>query len=99
MHLKYFLHVFFLKKLYLFASLVGENTVPNSLAYLAGVSFEGIQSESVKINPEKHKYEKEKYGPLEFEFAEKYPFIWNEYEKAGYITGYQVKVSSNINYE
>jgi hypothetical protein len=71
---------------------VGENTVPNSLAYLAGVSFEGIQSESVKINPEKQNYEKEKYGPLEFEFAEKYPFIWNEYEKAGYITGYQVNL-------
>ena len=64
---------------------VGENTIPNILAILAAVSYEGIQSDSVKINPEKEKYEK-----LDDKFADRYPLIWNEYERAGYITGYQI---------
>ena len=34
--------------------------------------------------------ERKKYENLDNKFADKYPFIFHEYENAGYITGYQV---------
>ena len=61
---------------------VGENTLPNILAILAGISYEGLHSESEKIIAEKEKYD--------IQYADSYPLIWNEYERAGYITGFQV---------
>ena len=64
---------------------VGENTLPNLFALLAGVSYEGFDSDFNKKNDEK-----EKYFNLDNYFADKYPFIFYEYENAGYITGYQV---------
>ena len=64
---------------------VGENTLPNIIAMLAGVSYEGFESDSIKVNMEKEKYEN-----LANKFADKNPFIFYEYENAGYITGYQV---------
>ena len=64
---------------------VGENTLPNIFALLAGVSYEGFESDSTKVNAERKKYDN-----LDNKFADKYPFIFHEYENAGYITGYQV---------
>ena len=71
--------------LYSAVNKVGENTLPNLFALLAGVSYEGFESDSNKKNDEK-----EKYSNLDNFFADKYPFIFYEYENAGYITAYQV---------
>ena len=66
-------------------NVVGENTLPNVLATLAGVFYEG--GESLNITSEKMKYETK-----EDNFIDKYPIIWNEYENLGYFTGYNVWV-------
>ena len=64
-------------------NIVGENTYPAMLALLAGISISGVSS--LKISSEKKKYYSIDQG-----FHDKYPFIWNYYEKIGYLTGYQV---------
>ena len=53
------------------------------LALLAGISFNGVQSLNISS-------EGEKYHSIDEGFHDKYPFIWNYYEKIGYLTGYQV---------
>ena len=64
-------------------NIVGENTYPAMLALLAGISFNGVQSLNISS-------EGEKYHSIDEGFHDKYPFIWNYYEKIGYLTGYQV---------
>ena len=64
-------------------NIVGENTYPAMLALLAGISFNGVQSLNISS-------EGDKYHSIDEGFYDKYPFIWNYYEKIGYLTGYQV---------
>jgi hypothetical protein len=69
--------------MYTSVNIVGENTVPNIIALLTGVVFEDVDSPN--ITSEKIQYQK-----IDEEFYDKYPFIWYEFEKLGYLTGYQV---------
>ena len=64
-------------------NIVGENTLPNVLATIAGVFYNG--GESLNITAEQMKYETK-----EDDFFDKYPIIWKEYENLGYLTGYNV---------
>ena len=57
-------------------NIVAENTFPNLMATLAGINVEETL--------EKRKYK------FNNGFFDKYPFIWNDFEKIGYLTGYQV---------
>ena len=64
-------------------NIVGENTLPNVLATISGVFYEG--GESLNITAEQMKYETK-----DDNFFDKYPIIWKEYENLGYFTGYNV---------
>ena len=66
-------------------NVVGENTLPNVLATMAGVFYEG--GESLNITAERMKYETKTD-----KFFDKYPIIWKEYENIGYLTGYNVYI-------
>ena len=70
--------------LYSSMNIVGENTLPNVLASMSGVCYEG--DESLNITAEQSKYE-----TVNDDFFDKFPIIWKEYEKLGYLTGYNVR--------
>ena len=65
--------------------IIGENTYPNLLALLAGIVVEGVESLNLTSDDDY-------YQSLNEKFYDKYPFIWNEYEKNGYLTGFQVNI-------
>ena len=69
--------------MYTMFNTVGENTLPNILPLYSGVVVEEIESLNIKSEYEELKIKDEGY-------FDKYPFIWYDYEKQGYLTGFQV---------
>jgi hypothetical protein len=67
--------------LYTSMNVVGENTYPNILALLSGIIVEGVDSVNMSMDIDRY---------MDDEFYDKFPFIWFEYEKLGYLTAYQV---------
>ena len=64
---------------------VGENTHPNLIPLFSGLVVEPI--ESLKLKPEVYKFSK-----LDNGFYDNLPFVWYDYEKKGYFTGYHVSL-------
>ena len=62
---------------------VGENTLPNLVAMMSGIFMTDIPGINVTS-------EFEMYKKIDEEYFDKYPFIWHRYEKAGYLTAFQV---------
>jgi hypothetical protein len=62
---------------------IGENTFPNLVPLLTGLVVESINS--LKLKSEVYSAVNQDEG-----YYDKLPFIWYEYEKYGYITGYHV---------
>jgi hypothetical protein len=69
--------------MYTMFSTVGENTHPNIMPLYSGIVVEAIESRNVSS-------EIEAYKKIDKGYYDNFPFIWYEYEKEGYITGFQV---------
>ena len=69
--------------LYSSVNIVGKNTYPNFMGLLSGIHVEGVAS--TNLSSEDANYQKIDSG-----FFDNYPLIWFDYEKNGYVTGFQV---------
>jgi hypothetical protein len=72
---------------------VGENTRPNIMPLFSGIVVEGI--ESIRVRSEVNLILKQND-----DFYDKFPFIWYDYEKEGYLTAFHedLPVMSAFNY-
>jgi hypothetical protein len=73
--------------LYTSVNIVGENTHPNFLAFMAGI----VSLDSPNLKGDTWKYKKN-----DDSFYDKYPFMWYEYEKLGYLTAFQVIFNKSL---
>ena len=68
---------------------VGENTVPNSFPWIGGVIPNGIKE--LKISKEQSIYS--------YDFSNRFPLIWKDFQKLGHITSYNEDYLINGNFK